>query len=85
MPKSACRADQTQELIGAGHPAQADLARPLRSILLRRVLDASAVDYDIVDSSNLQRQVIHGTSTVGKLKVESARERLQDLNPDIPG
>jgi adenylyltransferase/sulfurtransferase len=41
------------------------------------------VDYDTVDSSNLQRQVIHGTSTVGKLKVESARERLQDLNPDI--
>jgi adenylyltransferase/sulfurtransferase len=41
------------------------------------------VDYDVVDSSNLQRQVIHGTSTVGKLKVESARERLQDLNPDI--
>lgn len=41
------------------------------------------VDYDIVDSSNLQRQVIHGTSTVGKLKVESARDRLQDLNPDI--
>lgn len=41
------------------------------------------VDYDIVDSSNLQRQVIHGTSTVGKLKVESAKERLQDLNPDI--
>ena len=30
------------------------------------------VDYDIVDSSNLQRQVIHGTSTVNKLKVESA-------------
>ncbi len=41
------------------------------------------VDYDIVDSSNLQRQVIHGTSTVNKLKVESARDRLQDLNPDI--
>ncbi len=41
------------------------------------------VDYDIVDSSNLQRQVIHGTSTVGKLKVESGRDRLQDLNPDI--
>lgn len=41
------------------------------------------VDYDIVDSSNLQRQVIHGTSTVGKLKVDSAKERLQDLNPDI--
>ena len=41
------------------------------------------VDYDTVDSSNLQRQVIHGTSTVGKLKVESARDRLVDLNPDI--
>jgi adenylyltransferase/sulfurtransferase len=41
------------------------------------------VDYDIVDSSNLQRQVIHGTSTVGKLKVESARAKLLDLNPDI--
>src|SRR5258706_7133813 len=41
------------------------------------------VDYDTVDSSNLQRQVIHGTSTVGKLKVESAKQRMLDLNPDI--
>jgi adenylyltransferase/sulfurtransferase len=41
------------------------------------------VDYDVVDSSNLQRQVIHGTSTVGTLKVESARAKLIDLNPDI--
>ncbi|MBI1795093.1 MAG: molybdopterin-synthase adenylyltransferase MoeB [Chloroflexi bacterium] len=41
------------------------------------------VDYDVVDSSNLQRQVIHGTSTIGKLKVESAKARLLDLNPDI--
>ena len=41
------------------------------------------VDYDVVDSSNLQRQVIHGTSTVGKLKVESAKAKLIDLNPDI--
>ena len=41
------------------------------------------VDYDVVDSSNLQRQVIHGTSTVGKLKVESARDKLIDLNPGI--
>lgn len=41
------------------------------------------VDYDVVDSSNLQRQVIHGTSTIGKLKVESAKEKLLDLNPDI--
>jgi adenylyltransferase/sulfurtransferase len=41
------------------------------------------VDYDVVDSSNLQRQVIHGTSTVGVLKVESAKAKLLDLNPDI--
>jgi adenylyltransferase/sulfurtransferase len=41
------------------------------------------VDYDVVDFSNLQRQVIHGTSTLDKLKVESARDRMLDLNPDI--
>ncbi len=41
------------------------------------------VDYDVVDSSNLQRQVAHGTSTVGQRKVESARARLLDLNPAI--
>jgi adenylyltransferase/sulfurtransferase len=41
------------------------------------------VDYDVVDSSNLQRQVIHGTSAIGVLKVESARQRMLDLNPDI--
>ena len=41
------------------------------------------VDYDVVDSSNLQRQVIHGTSTINQLKVESARARMLDLNPDI--
>jgi sulfur-carrier protein adenylyltransferase/sulfurtransferase len=41
------------------------------------------VDYDVVDRTNLQRQVVHGTSTVDTLKVESARNRLLDLNPDI--
>jgi len=41
------------------------------------------VDYDVVDSSNLQRQVIHGTNNLGVLKVESARARMLDLNPDI--
>jgi adenylyltransferase/sulfurtransferase len=41
------------------------------------------VDYDVVDASNLQRQVVHGSSTVGKLKVESARDRILDINPDI--
>lgn len=41
------------------------------------------VDYDVVDFSNLQRQVIHGTAGLGELKVESARKRMHDLNPDI--
>lgn len=41
------------------------------------------VDYDVVDSSNLQRQVVHGTSRLGDLKVDSARDRLLDINPDI--
>ena len=41
------------------------------------------VDYDVVDFSNLQRQVIHGESRLGDLKVESARERMLDLNPEI--
>ncbi len=41
------------------------------------------VDYDTVERTNLQRQVLHGTATVGMLKVESARQRLVDLNPDI--
>ena len=41
------------------------------------------VDYDVVDFSNLQRQVIHGESRLGDLKVESARERMLDINPEI--
>lgn len=39
------------------------------------------VDFDVVDESNLQRQIVHGTSTVGLAKTESARRRLHDLNP----
>ena len=41
------------------------------------------VDYDTVDESNLQRQIIHGISTVGVSKIESAARRMRDLNPDI--
>ncbi|MGD1942653.1 MAG: molybdopterin-synthase adenylyltransferase MoeB [Leptolyngbyaceae cyanobacterium] len=39
------------------------------------------VDFDIVDKSNLQRQVIHGTSWVGKPKIESAKNRILEINP----
>lgn len=41
------------------------------------------VDFDQVDASNLQRQVIHGTSGIGMLKVDSSRQRMLDINPDI--
>ena len=41
------------------------------------------VDYDQVDFTNLQRQIVHGTATLGQRKVDSARERLRDLNPDV--
>ena len=41
------------------------------------------VDFDKVDLSNLQRQVIHGTKDVGKLKVESAAESIRDINPHV--
>ncbi|MGK7881074.1 MAG: molybdopterin-synthase adenylyltransferase MoeB [Crocosphaera sp.] len=39
------------------------------------------VDFDIVDSSNLQRQIIHGTSWVNKPKIESAKNRILEINP----
>lgn len=41
------------------------------------------VDYDVVDESNLQRQIIHTEKRVGMLKVESAKEAIQGINPDV--
>jgi sulfur-carrier protein adenylyltransferase/sulfurtransferase len=41
------------------------------------------VDADVVDASNLQRQLLHGTSDVGKKKVVSAKARLADINPEV--
>ena len=41
------------------------------------------VDFDKVDHSNLQRQILHGTGDVGRRKTESARERLQEANPNV--
>lgn len=40
-------------------------------------------EFDVVDETNLQRQIIHGTKDVGRRKVESARDRLRDLNPNV--
>jgi molybdopterin/thiamine biosynthesis adenylyltransferase/rhodanese-related sulfurtransferase len=41
------------------------------------------VDFDVVDETNLQRQIIHGTADVGRPKLHSARERMLDINPNI--
>src|SRR5688572_12660544 len=41
------------------------------------------LDFDVVDESNLQRQIIHGTKDVGRPKIESARDRMHDINPHV--
>jgi sulfur-carrier protein adenylyltransferase/sulfurtransferase len=41
------------------------------------------VDFDVVDLTNLQRQIVHGTSTLGRPKLESAAARLSDVNPNV--
>jgi molybdopterin/thiamine biosynthesis adenylyltransferase/rhodanese-related sulfurtransferase len=41
------------------------------------------VDFDVVDESNLQRQIIHGTSDIGRPKVASARDKIEDINPNV--
>lgn len=64
-------------LIGAG-----GLGSPLAMYLSAAgVGELTLVDFDRVDESNLQRQVIHFTSDVGKLKVDSAKAKIQEINP----
>jgi adenylyltransferase/sulfurtransferase len=66
-------------LIGAG-----GLGSPLGLYLAAAgVGRIGIVDFDVVDFSNLQRQVLHGTSDVGRTKLQSARDRLQEINPEV--
>lgn len=66
-------------LVGAG-----GLGSPLSLYLAAAgVGTLGIVDYDVVDYTNLQRQVIHGTKDVGRTKLESASETLADINPLI--
>lgn len=66
-------------LVGAG-----GLGCPLAQYLAAAgVGTIGLVDYDIVDASNLQRQVLYGTRDVGRPKAEVARERILALNPDV--
>jgi sulfur-carrier protein adenylyltransferase/sulfurtransferase len=65
--------------IGAG-----GLGAPLAMYLAAAgVGTLGVVDFDVVDESNLQRQIIHGTSDVGRPKMESARDRITDINPNV--
>ncbi|MEO7368743.1 MAG: molybdopterin-synthase adenylyltransferase MoeB [Gemmatimonadaceae bacterium] len=41
------------------------------------------IDFDVVDETNLQRQVLHGTADVGRLKLDSASDRIRDINPFV--
>ena len=41
------------------------------------------VDFDVVDASNLQRQVIHGTNDIGRRKIDSAADRMRQINPNV--
>ncbi len=41
------------------------------------------VDFDVVDASNLHRQILHGTADVGRSKLDSARDRIHDVNPHV--
>ena len=41
------------------------------------------VDFDVVDYSNLQRQILHGTKDVGRKKLNSARDRIKEVNPNV--
>jgi molybdopterin/thiamine biosynthesis adenylyltransferase/rhodanese-related sulfurtransferase len=66
-------------LIGAG-----GLGSPLAMYLAAAGIGRiGLVDYDTVSYSNLQRQVIHGTSDVGRSKLDSARDRIKDINPFV--
>ncbi len=66
-------------LVGAG-----GLASPAALYLAAAgVGTIGIIDFDVVDTSNLQRQILHSLDRVGQLKVESARERLTALNPDV--
>jgi len=66
-------------LIGAG-----GLGCPLAQYLAAAGVGAlGIVDFDVVDASNLQRQVLYGTRDVGRPKAEVARERILALNPDV--
>jgi adenylyltransferase/sulfurtransferase len=66
-------------LIGAG-----GLGSPLAMYLAAAGIGCiGLVDYDVVDYTNLQRQIIHGTKDVGKPKLDSAKARMLDINPHV--
>ena len=66
-------------LVGAG-----GLGSPIAMYLAAAgVGTIGLVEYDDVDLSNLQRQILHGSAAVGRSKLDSARDRLLDINPHV--
>ncbi|HWP35691.1 MAG TPA: ubiquitin-like small modifier protein 1 [Thermodesulfobacteriota bacterium] len=84
MPEVAMRGQKRLKaarvlLIGAG-----GLGSPLALYLAAAgVGRIGLVDFDVVDFTNLQRQVLHGTKDVGRPKLASARDRIADINPEV--
>jgi adenylyltransferase/sulfurtransferase len=84
LPEVALQGQRTLKasrvlLVGAG-----GLGSPLALYLSAAgVGTLGLVDFDVVDPTNLQRQVLHGTKDVGRPKIASARERIADVNPHV--
>ena len=71
--------DASVLMVGAG-----GLGSPLGLYLAAAgVGQIGIVDFDVVDHTNLQRQVLHGTKDVGRSKLESAKDRIHDVNPNV--
>ncbi|MFB3907476.1 MAG: molybdopterin-synthase adenylyltransferase MoeB [Candidatus Eisenbacteria bacterium] len=71
--------DSSVLIVGAG-----GLGSPLALYLAGAGIGRIGIaDFDVVDLSNLQRQILHGTADVGRRKVDSARERIAGLNPHV--
>src|ERR1700716_2712446 len=66
-------------LVGAGGPGSPGPPYPAAA----GVGTLGLVDFDTVDLSNLQRQILHGSAGIGSSKIDSARDRLVDINPNV--
>ena len=84
FPRSGRRAsrrllDSKVAIVGAG-----GLGSPVALYLAAAgVGHLAIIDHDVVDLSNLQRQILHGVDRIGRPKVDSARQTIAGINPDV--